>query len=615
MITNSCGYRRYRPFLPAALVLMICWVPISAQAESTSATRLSVKDTVVLGDLDNDTGEAVFDDALKQALAMELGQSPFLNVLSDRKISETMRALGHPTDGRIPADVARELCLRTESKAVLGGAISKQSDQYQLQLTAIACDTGDTFAEERSQAVSKDDVLKTLSQASSKLRVDLGEPPQSVQQFDVPIEVATSSLEALKDYRIGIMVRREKGDTPSLAFLKQAVDLDPNFPMPYAVLTAIYGNLRQPTVALQYARKAYQLRDRVGERDALQISGIYFLATGDLDNEIQNYDSWQTKYPRDSTPYNNLGNDYAAMGKLDKALAEYQQALQLAPSVLTYTNVAGMDLELNLLDADQAVLDEAAAHKVDGRYLHQSRYWLAFVRKDTAQMQQQVDWALGKPGDEDALLTMQSDTEAYYGRLTNARALSQRAADSAVHSGGLETAALWEVNAALREAESGNPSSARQGVARALVLSTGREVKLVAAFTLARTGDNAGAKSLVSELEKDYPTDTMMKLYWFPTIDAVIELNKGHSSKALEDLETVRPYELGYAGTFISYLYPAYVRGQAYLLAHEAGASAAEFQDVLDHYGIVVNFMTGALAHLQLGRSYVMAGDMTKAKA
>jgi predicted Zn-dependent protease len=621
---------RKRYFLLLALCVLIV-PPYSAQVlalinsasakggaensrEASTATPLTEKDTVVLADFDNKTGETVFDGALKQALAIELGQSPFLNVLSDRKVSETLRTMGRPATERITPDAARELCLRAGSKAAIGGTISNPRGHYLLELTAVACGSGDTLVKEQIAAASKEDILKALSQASFSLRTRLGESVQSVQNFDVPIEATTFSIEALKNYSIGIAVRSEKGDTPAIPYLKRAIELDPNFPLPYAELTAIYRNFRQPSVALEYANKAYQLRDRVSEREKLKITGIYYLATGDLDKEIQNYEAWQTKYPRDFQPYNNLGNDYAFTGQLDRSLAEYQQALLLMPSLISYTNVVGMDLNLNRLDAAGASLDEAFANKLDGRYLRQSLYWLAFLRGDAAQMQQQVAWASGKPGDEDALLSIQSDTEAYYGRLLKAQDFTRRAVNSAVRAGSKETAALWQVNAALREAEVGDGAQGKQEAISALALSSGRDVKLIAAFTMARAGDNQRAKALVQELKKDYPTDFLMKLYWLPTINAAIELNGGNVSQALKELETAAPYELG-VGTFVDYLYPAYVRGQVYLLAHQADAAAAEFQKLLDHPGIVSNFMTGALAHLQLGRAYATAGDTAKAKA
>ncbi|HEU5397867.1 MAG TPA: tetratricopeptide repeat protein, partial [Gammaproteobacteria bacterium] len=360
---------------------------------------------------------------------------------------------------------------------------------------------------------------------------------------------------------------------------------------------------------------AYALRGRASERESLQLAGIYFLETGDLQKEIENYKVWQGKYPRDSVARNNLGNDYAQMGRLEEALAEYQQALQLTPSVITYTNVLGMEISLNRFDAAQATLDEAFTRGLDGRYLHQNQYWLAFLRGNGAQMKAQVAWAMGKPGDEDTLLSMDSDTEAYYGRAKRARDLTQQSMDSAIHAGYPETAAMWQVNAALREAEWGDFSVARAGVDKALGLSQGRDVKLIAAFTLARSGDARQVGPLVRELKRDYPTDSLLKLYWLSCIDAAVALDAGDAGRALADLKVAAPYELGGANTFINYLYPAYLRGQAYLMAHDGAAAAAEFQKLLDHSGVVTNFVTGALARLELGRAYAMAGDTAKAKA
>jgi Tfp pilus assembly protein PilF len=587
---------------------------LEAKSEvGTRATVLTEKDTIVLADFENKTGDIVFDGALKQALAIELEQSPFLNLLSDGKVKETLRTMGSSTNEPVTTDLARQVCLRTDSKAILTGTISRLGGHYMLDLNARACITGDTLAEEHNESASKEDALRRLSQASYSLREKLGESLSSVQQFDVPIEATTASLEALKNYSIGTSLQREKGDAPSMPFLKRAIELDPNFPLPYAALAGVYRNLQEPSLALECATKAYTLRDRANEREKLRISAAYYSATGELEKEIQTYELWKTNYPRDFVPHNNLGNDYFGVGQLDKALAEYQEAVRLTPSVAGYSNVMGADLSLNLLDEAMATYEEACARKLDGRYVRQTSYWLAFLQRDVAQMDEQLAWAAGKPGDEDFLLSLQSDTEAYYGRLRKARDFTRRAVNSAVGAQSNETAALWQINSALRESELGNATSAKQGVMSALGLSAGRDVEIIAAFTLARAGDTR-AKAMALELEKNYPTDTLMKLYWLPTINAAIELNQGNASQALKDLEIARPYELGGAGTLINYIYPAYLRGQAHLLAHNANAAAAEFQKLLDHRGIVLNFVTGALAHLQLGRAYATAGDTAKAK-
>ena len=616
------GMKLWKVLVPAAVILVAAAIGGTFYFRSRSATPLTKaaplteKDTVVLADFDNKTGDTVFDDALKQALAVELEQSPFLNVLSDRKVSETLRMMGRPANERITVDVGRELCLRTGSKALLGGEISSLGSHYLINLSAAACSNGDSLAKEQAQAASKEDVLKALNQVASSLRAKLGESLPSVQKFDVPIEATTPSLEALKNYSMGVTVGREKGDAPSIPFLKRAIELDPNFSMAYAGLSVSYGNLGQPSLALEYATKAYGLRDRVTEREKLRISANYFHATGELEKESQTYELWIANYPRNDVPHVNLGAIYSNTGQHEKAVAEYREALRRSPDdVLEFANLGETYTALNQLDQAQTAFDQALVRKLDGGSLRAGMYYLAFLRGDSARMEQQVAWGAGKPGDEDALLSAQSDTYVYYGRLNKGRDFSRRAADSAVRADSKESAALWQVNAALREAELGDTASAKQGIAEALALSSGRDVKVGAALALARIGDASRATALVGELQKSYATNTLMKLYWLPTINAAIELHKGNSSQAVIYLEAATPYDLGLAGTFINYLYPAYVRGQAYLLAHDGTAAAAEFQKLLDHRGIVLNFVTGSLAHLQIGRAYAMAGDTAKAKS
>jgi tetratricopeptide (TPR) repeat protein len=360
------------------------------------------------------------------------------------------------------------------------------------------------------------------------------------------------------------------------------------------------------------------LRDRVTEREKLRITAVYFGAgaTGELDKWAQTYQLWVANYPRDYLPHLNLGDYYGIMGQYDKALTELQEALRLEPNeVMGYADLEATYLQLNQLDDAKATFDQALARKLDSGTLREYIYALAFLRGDAAQMEQQVAWGAGKPGDEDPLLSLQSDTEAYYGRMHKARDFSRRAVDSAVRADSKETAALWRVNAALREAELGNAALARQGVAAALTQSPGRDVKVVAALTLARTGDAPRAKALVGALEKNYPLNTVLKLYWLPSINAAVALSTGNSSQATVDLETAAPYDLASPPPLqMGTLYPAYLRGQAYLLGHNGSAAAAEFQKLLDHRGIVVNFVTGTLAHLQIGRAYAMAGDTAKAK-
>jgi len=581
-----------------------------------SAAPLTEKDTVVLADFDNTTGDPVFDGALKQALAVQLGQSPFLNILSDRKVSETMRLMGRQPTDRITRDVAGELCVRTGSKAIMLGSISNLGGQYIVGIDAVSCGSGDTLAKEQEEAATKQDVLRALSKAASNLRGKPGESLASIQKFDVPIEATTTSLEALKAFSMGTTTSRTKGSAASIPFMERALELDPNFAAAYAGLGLAYGNLGQASLAAENLKKAYALRDRVSEHEKYRIAALYYsYVTGELEQASKVYELWSKSYPQDLAPPNNLGFIYSQLGQYEKAAVETQEALRLEPTVVGYGNLAGIYLALNRPDDAKKEIEQAQERKLDGENLHFTIYGLAFFKGDAAEMQRQVEWAAGKPGDEDLLLSLQSDTEAYFGRLVKARDFSRRAVDSAVRNDSKETAALWQVNAALREAEFGNSAVAKQDVAAALALAPGRDVKLLAALTLARIGENAGAKVSEEELEKNYPSFTVLKVYWLPTIKAAMELNANNTTQAVEYLEAAAPYDLGsppplQTGT----MYPVYIRGQAQLVAHNGAAAAAEFQKFLDHRALSLNYPLGALAHLGIARAYALSGDTAKAK-
>jgi len=585
---------------------------------ATKATPLTEKDTIVLADFTNTTNDPVFDGTLKQALAVDLEQSPFLNILSDRKVGETLRLMGRPPSDRITQDVAKELCVRTGSKAILAGSVSNLGSQYVVGLEAVACGTGDTLAKEQTEASSKEDVVKALGNAASSLRTKLGESLASVQQFNVPIEATTSSLEALKTFSMGVTTLRTKGDAEAIPFFKRAIELDPNFPMAYAILGLSYANMSQPSLSAENLKKAYEMRERVSEKERLRISADYYaFVTGELEKEAQTYDLWIQSYPRDTIPHSNLGANFAALGQYEKAVAETQEALHLEPNnVINHSNLGQIFIALNRPDDAKAMFEQALAHNLDSGSLRWQMYYLAFLRGDSAQMAQQLAWGAGKPGAEDPLLSAQSDTEAYYGRLAKARDYSRRAVDSAVRADSKETAALWQANAAVREAEFGNAGAAKQDVNAALALVPGRDVKVLSALTLARAGDIVRAKAMVEQLEKSDPLNTVLKIYWMPTLNAAIELQSGNPAQAIVSLEAAAPYEFGapsplQEGT----MYPAYLRGEAYLVAHNGSAAASEFQKFLDHPGLVINFPLGALAHLGLARAYAMAGDGAKAKA
>jgi len=610
------GRRLWKIFIPTVVVVVAALISGGFYFHSRPAAKLTEKDPIVLADFENRTGDAVFDGALKQALAVQLGQSPFLNLISDRKVEETLRLMGRPTSEKITRDVAHELCVRTGSKAFLVGSISKLGDHYLVGVDAIGCNIGDTLANEQEEASTKDDVLKALGKSASNLRTKLGESLSTVQKFDVPVEATTSSLEALKAFSMGITTFRTNGNSEAIAFYKRAIELDPNFAVAYASLGVAHANLQQASLSAENIKKAYELRAHVSEHEKYRIEALYYsYVTGELEQATQVYELWSKSYPRDPIPPGNLGYIYTELGQYDKALVATLDSQRLEPDVIGYFNLMGCFLSLNRPDDAQKALNEARAVNYEGEVLHWGNYLLAFYRGDAAEMEHQVAWAAGKPGSEDLLLASQADTEAYFGRMVKARDFSRRAVDAAVRANSKETGAFRQVSAALREAEFGNQSEAKQGVAKALGLSPGRDVKLFTALTLARTGDSARARALADELEKAQPSDTMLKVYWLPTIRAAAELNAHNPTQAIIDLEATAPYELGQPPQLqLGTLYPVYVRGQAQLIAHNGQAAAIEFQKILDHRGVVLNYPLGALAHLGLARAHALSGDTAKAR-
>ncbi|HTR25534.1 MAG TPA: winged helix-turn-helix domain-containing protein [Terriglobales bacterium] len=610
----------YRRNVLIGLVVLAVAILIGLSARAVRSYwmrgKISEEDAILLADFTNNTADPLFDDSLRLALATQLRQSPFFNFVSDRRVGRALRQMGRSPNERITMDVGREICLRIGCKAVVGGIISNRGAGYRIELDAVESPTGYTIAKEAGDATSKNDTLAVLSGVSSDLRRHLGESLASVQKFDTPFRVTTPSLPALKSYSMAIRLKNEKGDVATVPFLKAAIELDPNFAMAYGGLAVAYGNMNEPTTALEYATKAYELREHTTQLEKIALEGEYFSATGELEKEMQTFQTAIAEYSRDFATHGDLANDYAYLAQYDKAIAEYQRSLQLAPDNATNNaNLAAMYLFVNRLDEAQATIDEALARKMDSGDLRFWAYAVAFARGDKAQMQQQLDWAKGRPGNEDALLSQQSNTEAYYGRLNEARNFSHRAVDSAVHADSKEAAASWQVNAALREAELGFVASAKQGVASALALSRGRDVMILAALALARAGDTTQAAALVKELEKNFPSNTLLKAYWIPAINATIEINRNNSVHAAALLKSSLPYEQGAPVDFLSNLYPAYVRGRAYLSAGDGKAAVAEFKKLLEHPGIVGNFVTGSLSHLQIGRAYAMAGERDKALA
>ena len=613
--------RKLRKVLvPAVVILFACAIAGTLYFRSRqTTTRLTDKDTIVLSDFDNKTGDSVFDDALKQGLSVQLEQSPFLALVSEQRVSETLKLMGRPAGDRLTPEVTREVCLRTGSTTMLTGSIAGLGSQFVIGLKAVNCNTGDVLAEAQEQAAGKEAVLKTLDAAAVSLRGKLGESLSSMQTYATPLEEATTrSLEALKAYSLGLKTDYAKGDTAALPFLKRAVELDPNFAMAYSWISTLYFDLNEVGRAAENARKAYELREKVSERERFHIEGRYYVfATGELEKAAQTFELWQQTYLRDAQPYRSLGVISALLGNWEKALEEWREAVRLDPNIGLQYNLLGLAyMSFNRLDEADAVYKQAEGRKLETETLLQSRYWLAFLKGDAARMAQLVSAAMGKPGTEDLLLAMQADTEGWYGKLKNAHAQTGRAMDSAQHNNAKETAAGYQAAAALREAEAGKGEQARAEAKAALKLASNRDVRAIAALALARAGDTAGAEKLGAELDKTFPLDTLVQRYWLPTIQAGVALERRDPNQAIELLKAASTIELSSITADLTiFLCPVYLRGEAYLMLHDGNGAAVEFQKFIDHRGIVMNFPWGALARLGLARAYALQGNTVKARA
>ncbi len=596
--------------VPAALV--VAALAAASYFYFHRTPKLTDKDTIVLADFANTTGDPVFDGTLRQGLSVQLEQSPFLSIISDQQMQRTLQMMGQKSDAKLTTAIARELCQRTASAAVLDGSIAQIGTQYLLTLKAIDCVSGESLASSEAQASDKNHVLDALGKTASEMRKKLGESLSTVQKFDTPLEQATTpSLEALQAYSLG-WANKGVDDAATVQSFERAIRLDPNFAMAYASLGNIYSGLGETSLAVENTKKAYELLDNVSEREQFYIDSHYFqIVTGDLEKARQVYKLWAQTYPRDFIPSRSMGVIYAQLGQYDKALVEDLKSLRLKPDAREYANVVGSYLGLSRLQEARATADEAQAKKLDSPDLRFFIYALAFLQNNAAEMAQQASWSAGKPGIEDELLGMEADTAAYYGRLRDAREVSRRAMDSAEGAGDKEAAATYSAMSGQREALFGNAAEARRQTGSSVGISTEQDIQYSPALALALAGDEVRAQALADDLGKRSPEDTLVRFAYLPTLLAQIALNRNDSSKAIEILQVAIPYELGTAAA----LYPAYLRGEAYLAAGQGTAAAAEFRKVLDHRGIVLNGPIGALAHLQIGRAYVMQRDTAKAKA
>jgi serine/threonine protein kinase/tetratricopeptide (TPR) repeat protein len=604
------GRKLWKILVPATVILVAVAIAGVFYFRTRQTThRLTEKDTIVLADFANSTGDPVFDDTLKTALSVSLNQSPFLNVLSENKVAATLKSMTRPPDTKLTPDVARELCQRAGSKAYIAGTIASLGSQYVLALKVVNCQSGDTLVQEQATVVAKENVLDTLGEAASKLRGESGESLASVQKLDVPLsEATTSSLEALKAYSVGEKAFREKGSAAALPYHQRAIELDPNFATGYNAVGDDYYGMVELGRASEYYVKAFQLRAHASEREKLQIAATYYSnVTGELDKAAQTFEEMIQSYPRDYRAHLDLGNVYTSQGQYEKGTESYRQSLRLAPDNLAPSaDLANGLLSLQRFDEARQVIREAQARKLDDVVLHNALYALAFLGADAAAMAEQQTWFAGKPDYENFGLALASDTEAYGGHLGKARELTKRAVDSAIRADSKESGAIWQANAALEQAAYGNPTEARQLAADALKLvPTSQGVESEAALAFAMAGDTARAEPLAQDLGKRFPLDTQIQSLWLPAIQAQLALDKKNPALALNALQAASRVELGQINFAIniSCLYPTYVRGEAYLAAGQGSAAAAEFQKILDHSGIVWNCWTGTLAHLGVARA------------
>jgi DNA-binding winged helix-turn-helix (wHTH) protein/tetratricopeptide (TPR) repeat protein len=594
----------------AAAAILVCVVAASLWFASRRKVVLGEKDTVVLAEFANRTGDSVFDGTLRQGLAVQLEQSPFLSLITEQRMQHVLHLMGRSGDVRLTPEVAREICERTGSAAFVEGYIARLGNQYVLGLRA-ETRSGQVLDEEQAQASRKEDVLSALDKTAIRLRGKLGESLSSVEKYDTPVEEATTpSLEALKAYSLGRKMFFEKGNAAALPFLKRAVEIDPNFAIAYRALGSMYGNLDQQQRMTENIRKAYELRDKVSERERYYIEAHYYWAvTGELEKAIPAYELWRQTYPRDYALYVHLSNVYLSLGNPEKALEEARESVRLEPNVENNLfQVVWDNIALNRLDEAETVLNEARQRNFGGEDLLYLRNALAFLKGDRSQM---VLTETGQPGAGDLLVAQQASNEGYYGRLKDARALMHRAIDLAERNDAGETAAGYEAKMALFEVGAGNRQQARADAEAALKMARNGDVLGRAALTMAMTGDVLTAEKLAAELDRSLPLDTLVQRYRLPTIRAAVALQRKDAKRAIEQLQGMEAIELGDGGMLL----PVYVRGEAYLMLRDGNRAAGEFQKFIDHWGVVKNFPWGSLARLQLGRSLALSGDKTRAEA
>ena len=609
----SAGQSRWRRFLlPAGVVLVAALAAVGLYLRShyQKAAPLSEKDTIVLADLDNKTGDALFDDTLKTALTVSLRQSPFLNVVSDNKVAATLKLMTRPPDTKLTPELAREVCQRAGSKAYIAGSIGSLGSEYVLGLRAVNCQNGDTLAQEQMTATAKEKVLDALGEAASKLRGQLGESLPLVQKFDTPLEQATTpSLDALKAYGTGRTMWSQRGELDAIPFFQHAIELDPKFAMAYAALGSCYGNIGKAEVGDDYSRKAFELRDHTSEREKFALSADYYgVVIGELEKAAETAELWAQTYPNDRGPHAFLSATYMWLGQFEKALPQTVIALEKEPrNLVGLENLVGIYMALNRFDEAEVTAQKLQFFAPE--VPHSCIYRLGFLRGDSNAMRHQLALAEAAKEDPQMLGSAADDTAAYGGRIERQTAIQMKTSDTEPAALAQLKRALWEAEFGLREAA---PRDAREALARAPT----RYVQILTALALARAGDTLAAERLTKQLEKTYPSDSDLCLYWVSSIHASQELNRKNPANAIKALQDAAGVELSTDTLFFgATMHPAYLRGLAYLALRQGTTAAAEFQKIIEHRGLVGNCPLGALAHLGLGRAYAMQGDNTRAKA